>query len=112
MKNKENKENKEKIEEFEQSIANTIKYPFLWYKSKDDILYYLEKEVSHYFEEATSILSLIKDLDNEKVIGFELKTAKAILDRIEKGTINDGNVFKKNVKSNKSLFDDLKEFKK
>ena len=82
-----NKKNKEKIDEFEQAMGNTVKYPFLWYNSKNDILYYLEKETPHYFEKVTSILSLIKDLDNEQIIGFELKIAKEILDKIEKGKI-------------------------
>ena len=87
MENKENNNNKEEIEKFEQSITNTITYPFLWYNPKNDILYYLEKETPHYFEKVTSILSLIKDLDNEQIIGFELKIAKEILDKIEKGKI-------------------------
>ena len=80
-----NKENKEKIDKFEQAMENTVKYPFLWYNYKDDILYYLEKETPHYFEKVTSILSLIKDLDNEQIIGFELKITKEILDIIEEG---------------------------
>ena len=101
----------EDLDKFEQSMDNNIKYPFYWYKSEEDILYYLEKAQPHYFEKTHTLISLIRNIDTNIVIGFEIKNAKQILEKINSGEINDGNVLKNNIESNKNLFDEINEYK-
>jgi len=101
------------------SFNDRVSYPFLWYKSNDDSLIYLEKEESHYFEKMNDYLSLIMALDDNKVIGFQLKQAKTILEAINNGTIVDGMGLGKKQKysprsssDEENVFDQMKEFNK
>jgi len=96
----------------EDRINNDISYPFYWYKSEEDILYFLETSEPHFFDQVHPSMSLIKAIDSEHVIGYEIRGAKKILKHIEQGKINDQEVFEeKNKNVGKSLFDEINNFK-
>lgn len=98
--------------DIENRINNGINYPFYWYKTEEDILYFLENDEPHFFDHVHSSLSLIKSMHNDSVIGFEMKGAKKILQHINQEKINDQEVFKEENKNmGKNLFDEINEFK-
>src|SRR6056297_1439752 len=99
-------------EDVEKRINNGINYPFYWYKKEEDILYFLENDEPHFFDHVHPSISLIKSLNNDCVIGFEIKGAKKILQHIDQEKISDENVFKEENKyMGKNLFDEINKFK-
>ena len=97
----------------EERINKDINYPFYWYKTEEDILYFLENAEPHYFDHAHFSISLIRAIASDNVIGYEIKGAKKILENIDQGRINDQNVFEEENKYvGRSLFDEISNFKK